>query len=84
MDLQELRDARRRDPFQPFAIRTADGRTIRVPVAEAVAVGPNILIVISEDDEIEVLEPTAIDSLRFEANGSKPKRKRGRGPGDKP
>lgn len=80
MELQELRDARRSHPFRPFAIRTTDGRAVHVPVPESVAIGPNIAIVINEDDAIEVLDPSAIDSLEFEPNGSKPKR----GSGDRP
>ena len=83
MELKELRDARRSDPFRPFAIRTTDGRTIHVSVPESVAIGPDIAIVIKQDDEIEVLDPSVIDSLDFEPNGSKPKRKPRRRPGDK-
>ena len=83
MELQELRDARRSEPFRPFAIRTTDGRTIRVPVAESVAVGPNVAIVIKEDDAIEVLDASTIASLDFGANGPKRTPKRKRGPGDK-
>ena len=83
MELNILRDARRSDPFRPFAIRTTDGRTLRVRAPESVAIGPNIAIVIKEDDALEMLDPSAIDSLDFAPNGSEPKRKRRRGRGDK-
>jgi hypothetical protein len=39
MDLQGIRDALHKQPFKPFAISLADGRSFFVPHPELVAVG---------------------------------------------
>jgi hypothetical protein len=37
--IEGLREAVRRQPFEPFSIRLADGRAMRVPHSEFVALG---------------------------------------------
>ncbi len=83
MDLNGLREAIRKQPFEPFAIRLADGRSLRVNHPELVAVGKRRAVVIQEDDSCLWLEPLLIVSLDWsvkepkgkEGNGS-PKRRR--------
>jgi hypothetical protein len=66
MDLEGLREALRRQPFQPFTIRLADGRAMAVRHPEFVAVGHRRVIVVEEDDSWSVLEPVLIVSLDYD------------------
>ena len=72
MDLNGIREALRREPFRPFTIRLADGRNVAVPHPEFVAVGPRRVVVVSEDDSWNVLEPLLIVSLDFNSDGLQP------------
>jgi hypothetical protein len=79
MDLQGIREALRRQPFEPFSIRLADGRSLAVPHPEMVAVGKRRVIVVKADDSWSVIEPLLIVSLDY--NGKRrprtARRKRG-------
>lgn len=79
MDTAGIREALRRQPFEPFSIRLADGRSIPVDHPEFVAVGGRRVIVVAEDDSWSVVEPLLIVSLDYngQTNG-KQKRKRKR------
>ena len=79
MDLGGLREAIQRHPFEPFAIRLADGRSVQVNHPEFIAVGKRRAVVIQDDDSCLWLEPLLITSLDWPAN--KPKR---RGNGKRP
>jgi len=80
MDLEGIREALRRQPFEPFSICLADGRSLAVPHPEMVAVGKRRVIVVEADDSWSVIEPLLIVSLDY--NGKhRPRtnrRKRGR------
>ena len=65
MDLQGIRDALQRHPFEPFSMRLADGRSVVVTHPEAVAVGKRRVIVVNPDDSWVVLEPLLIVSLDY-------------------
>lgn len=69
MDIQGIREAVHRQPFEPFSIRLADGRSIPVPHPDFVALGPRRIVVVTEDDSWAVIEPLLIVSL--ESNGSR-------------
>lgn len=66
MDLQGIRDALHRQPFEPFSIRLADGRKLPVRHPDFVAVGPRRAIVIGPDNSWMVLEPLLIVSLDYD------------------
>jgi hypothetical protein len=70
MDLQGIREALRRQPYEPFNIRLADGRSLAVPHPETVAVGKRRIIVVQPDDSWLVIEPLLIVSLVYD--GKKP------------
>ena len=70
MDLEGLREALRRRPFEPFSIRLADGRSLAIRRPETVAVGKRRIIVIQPDDSSLFIEPLLIVSLDF--NGERP------------
>jgi hypothetical protein len=63
MDLDGIRDALRKVPFEPFAFRLADGRSLPVRHPEFVAVGRRRIVVVADDDSWSVVEPLLIVSL---------------------
>jgi hypothetical protein len=63
MDIDGLREALRKLPFEPFAIRLAEGRSLPVAHPEFVAVGRRRAVVIGEDDSWSWIEPLLIVSL---------------------
>lgn len=85
MDISAVRDALRKEPFEPFTMRLADGRSLEVRHPEFVAIGKRRIGVISPDEaeSWSVIEPlliVSLDSIQKPtkgANGShgkKPKR----------
>jgi hypothetical protein len=65
MDIAGVREVLHREPFEPFLIRLADGRSLEVRHREFVAVGKRRIVVIA-DDEVEswsAIEPLLIVSL---------------------
>jgi hypothetical protein len=66
MDLERVREALRREPFQPFDICLADGRRIPVRHPDSAAVGTRRLIVILPDDSSVCMDPLSIASLDFD------------------
>jgi hypothetical protein len=65
MDIEGIREALRRQPFEPFAFRLADGRSLPVPHPEMVVVGKRHIIVVEADDSGSVVEPLLIVSLDY-------------------
>jgi hypothetical protein len=63
MDIDVVREALRKQPFEPFVMRLADGRSLPVQHPEFVALGKRRLGVIAEDDRWSFVEPFFIDSL---------------------
>jgi hypothetical protein len=82
MKIAGVRDALHKQPFEPFAIRLADGRSLSVPHPDFVAIAPRRVIVVAEDASWSVIEPRLIVSLDFGAkkpkggNGKSKKRRR--------
>jgi len=73
MDLEGVREALLKRPFEPFSIRLADGRSLAVHHPEMVAVGKRRIIVVEPDDSWSVIEPLLIVSLDY--NGEQPTKK---------
>jgi hypothetical protein len=67
MDIAGVRDALHAQPFSPFTIRLADGRSLHVPHPDFVALTPRRLIVGGVDDTWSVVEPLLIVSLEHPA-----------------
>ena len=63
MDVNGIREAVQRRPFEVFSIRLADGREITVTHPEAIAIGERRVIVVHPDDSWSVVEPLLIVSL---------------------
>jgi hypothetical protein len=70
MRVEELKKAMDQRPFQPFFIRTADGREIRVSHPDAVAWGSNearTAICAHPDGGWDVIEIALVTSLGYTA-----------------
>lgn len=79
MDIAGVRDALHKQPFEPFVIRLADGRSLPVPHPDFVALTPRRVIVGAEDDSWSIVEPlliVSLDNLRPPAKGGNGKSKR--------
>ena len=79
MDIAGVREALHKQPFEPFVLRLADGRSLPVPHPDFVALTPRRVIVGADDDSWAVVEPLLIVSLDYEA----PNTLRGNGPSKK-
>jgi len=73
MAIDGVREALHRQPFEPFAIRLADGRSLPVRHADFVAVGRRRIVLVGADDRTSMIEPLLIVSL-----DTLPKRGKGR------
>jgi hypothetical protein len=70
MDMQAIRNALHKQPFQPFSFRLADGRAMPVPHPDFVAISTRRIVHIdNQDDSWSVLEPLLIVSIDYEAAG---------------
>jgi hypothetical protein len=83
MNIELVREALHNQPFQPFDLRLADGRSLHVPHPDFVAVSTRRVVVIdSEERGMSVLEPLLIVSIEIpapapstappQANGTEP------------
>ena len=68
MDVAGIREALHRQPFQPFALRLADGRSLRVPHPDFVAVGERRVVVVAADDSWSAIESLLVVSLDFDGS----------------
>jgi hypothetical protein len=68
MTMESLDKAYRANPFRPFAIRMADGRSLPVPHPEFLAFNPKgrTAIVMDEKDGAEWVDLLLVTSLSFE------------------
>ena len=80
MDIAGVREALHKQPFEPFAIRLADGRSLPVPHPDFVALTSRRVIVGAEDDSWSIIEPllnVSLDSLPKQGKGRNGKRRSG-------
>jgi hypothetical protein len=79
MDIEGIREVLHRQPFEPFVIRLADGRSLPVPHRDFVALMPSRVVVGAEDDSWSLLEPcmiVSLDSMPAKPKGSNGSSKR--------
>ena len=72
MDIEGIREVLHRQPFEPFLIRLADGRSLPVPHRDFVALMPERVVVGAEDNSWSLLEPlmiVSLDSMPAKPNG---------------
>jgi len=71
MDIKGVREALHRNPFTPFTICLADGKTEIVPHPDFVAIaGERRIVVVRQDETWAVIEPLLIVSLEYEAEAA--------------
>ena len=79
MDLAGIREIVKREPFRPFILRLADGRSLTVRHPDFVAFTPRLLFVGFEDNTWSVIEPlliVSVDSLPNSDSGGNGKHRR--------
>ena len=70
--ISHVRQALNWEPFEPFVIRLADGRSLPVPHRDFVALTSRRVIVGAEDDTWSIVEPLLIVSLDAMPRKGKP------------
>jgi hypothetical protein len=78
MTIEQIRKMHRAQPFHPFEIHLADGRSLPVPHPEFLAIAPpgRTVGVASDDGTIEIVDLLLVTSLRPHANGGSRRRRR--------
>lgn len=77
MTVEQLRQMHRAQPFRPFHLHLADGRTLKVEHPEALLQSSSgrTIVVARPDDVIEVIDLLLVVSLELKGNGA-PRRRR--------
>ena len=75
MEIDGIRQALHKQPFEPFQIRLADGRSLAVPHPDFVAVAPQRIVVVAEDGSWTVIEPLLVVSLDYAGARATPPQK---------
>jgi hypothetical protein len=63
MDIAGIREALHKQPFEPFVLRLADGRSLPVSHPDFVAVGKRRVVVIGKEDSTSMVEPLLVVSI---------------------
>ena len=77
MTIEQIRTMHRAQPFHPFEIHLADGRSLPVRHPEFLAITPpgRTVIVTKKDGTFEVIDLLLVTSLRHHTNGSSRRRR---------
>jgi hypothetical protein len=72
MTMEELRKAQQEQPFVPFAVHMANGRSFSVPHPDFFALHPNgrIVVVFEEGGGSHILDRTLMTEIEFKNNSS--------------
>jgi hypothetical protein len=72
MTAEQLRAMREANPFRPFTIHLADGRTLDVPHRDFVSLSPSgrIVIVYQPNDAFNVVDLYLVTDLEVKAPGN--------------
>lgn len=79
MDIAAVRQVLHRQPFEPFVIRLADGRSLPVGHPDFVALGRRRIVVVGQDDTTSIVEPlliVSIDTTAKKGKGGNAKKRR--------
>jgi len=79
MDIKGVLESLHKQPFQPFVMRLADGRSLPVQHPDFLAVGKRRLVLIDEDDVWSFIEPqmiVSIDQMKKTPAGGNGKKRR--------
>jgi hypothetical protein len=78
MDIAGIREALYKQPFEPYEICLAHGRSLPVPHRDFVALHPRRIIVVNEDASWSVIDPLLIVSLDYRNQSKKGRNGAGR------
>lgn len=69
MNIEQLRLTRDANPFRPFTIHMADGRSIRVPHRDYLSTSPGgrTVIVYQADESFSILDLLLVNELTIDA-----------------
>jgi hypothetical protein len=70
MDSGAIREAMHQQPFRPFSLRLADGRTIDIPHPDFIAIAGNgrrFVVFNATNDAMSILEPLLVVSIEYAA-----------------
>jgi hypothetical protein len=71
MDVEHIRYAVQKQPFEPFTLRLSDGRAIGVKHPEFIATSPNLVVVIGEKGfGASNIDPFLIVSIEYEGRAA--------------
>jgi len=75
MTKEALSKAIHRSPFQPFILRLADGRAVRVPRQDFISMHPTgrTVIVYGQKEDLEILDVMLVTGLQLPAKNAKRK-----------
>ena len=79
MTTQQLREVWKADPFRPFTIHLADGRSVTVNHRDFLMLSPSgrTIVVFDPQDRMNILDLLLVTNLQIEpANGSRPRKKK--------
>jgi hypothetical protein len=62
MNVEKIRE-RLTDGFKPFALHLSDGRKIIVPYPDAIALAPRVVVVITRNERVNIIDPLHIVSI---------------------
>ncbi|MEX2219993.1 MAG: hypothetical protein WD749_14670 [Phycisphaerales bacterium] len=80
MTIESLREVVRSDPFRPFTLRLADGRSIHVHNPDNVAFlgsGRTLFVAHPRSDRFELVDLLLINSVEVGGNGASRRRRAG-------
>ena len=74
MTTEQLRTARESNPFRPFTIHMADGRSLRVPHRDYLSLSPGgrTVIVYQADEAFSIIDLLLVTELAIEGLPSSP------------
>jgi len=74
MELKQIKDTLRSEPFRPFTMRLVDGRAYHVPHPEFLFIPPNmrhtVLFANPDTDAVTIVDAVMIASVTFGEDGS--------------
>ena len=78
MTVEQLREAFNNQPFRPFTLHLADGRSIHVPSREMIMSAPNgrTIVVCVGEDRVNIIDLLLVTDLEFQLNETRTKSKR--------
>jgi hypothetical protein len=70
MNIEQIRETRKANPFRPFTIHLADGRSWRVPHRDYISMSPSgrTVIVYHNDEAFSIIDTLLVTELTIEAS----------------